>query len=500
MLDVSQILATAMQLHQGGHSSSAKTQYLRVLKHEPRNADAAHLLGLLLLEEGQPHQALPYLDSAVDAAPGIPGFLSTRAVALVNLGRLDAAIADYGSALAINPDDAGLNYNLGLAYAQKGDFHSAGKAFARAVLLKPDFAEAHGNLGIAHQELGKAEDAVAAFEQALALQPDSPVLLNNLGLALQESGRSNDAMKAFERSLQLDSENARTLCNKGNLLCEMNNWSAASSAYSAAVALLPDLAEAHFGLGYVAFRTGDVANANARLLECIQHHPGDARALAYLSLLQGSTDSEPDAEPLVDFSRYPVSASLDLSESQLEDLRCFVREHPSLKWEPPGKSTRAGSQTARMDEAEPGPVGSLAEVLRNWLNKHLESIAALPEHPHFFRVPETYALAIWATVLVRQGRQLAHIHPNGWLSGVVYLTGSPVVDSGDYPMAGCFEIGRFDPEMEPRSSRDSVFISPKPGQIVVFPSYYFHRTVPFEAKHERISIAFDVEPMSYRYE
>ncbi|MDE0114139.1 MAG: tetratricopeptide repeat protein [Albidovulum sp.] len=500
MQDASQILSKAMQLHQGGHASAAKTEYLRVLKREPRNADAAHLLGLLLLDEGQADEALPYLDNAVEAAPGISGFLSTRAVALVYLGRLDAAIADYGSALAISPDDAGLNYNCGLALAQKGDFQSARKAFSRAVSLKPDFAEAYGNLGIAHQELGEAENAVAAFEQALALQPDSPVHLNNLGLALQESGRANDALKAFELALQLDSGNAQALCNKGNLLSEMNDWSTASSAYSAALAQVPDLAEAHFGLGYVAFRTGDAAVAASRLSECIRHHPGDARALAYLSLVQGSFDSDPGAGPLVDFSRYPVQAVLDIPEWDLEDLRSHVRDHPSLKWEPPGKSTRTGSQTARMDEAEPGPVGSLAAVLRSWLDKHLKSIAVSPEHPHFFRVPETYALAIWATVLVRQGRQLAHIHPNGWLSGVVYLTDSPVADSGDDPKAGCFEIGRFDPEMEPRSSSDSVFVSPKPGRVVVFPSYYFHRTVPFEAKHERISIAFDVEPMSYRYE
>ena len=499
MQDDSQILARAMELHQGGHASAAKTEYLRVLKHQPRNADAAHLLGLLLLGEDQADEALPYLDKAVEAAPGISGFLSTRAVALANLGRLGDAIADYERALTFSPDDAGLNYNLGLAFAQTGNFRSAKSAFARAISLKPDFAEAHGNLGIAHQELGEASDAVAAFEQAVALLPDSPVPLNNLGLALQEAERTNDALKAFERALQLDPGNAQALCNKGNLLCEMNDWSTASSAFAAALAQLPDLAEAHFGLGYVAFRTGDDTGAAARLSKCLQHYPGDARAIAYLSLVQGSDESGPGIGPLVDFSRYPVQAGLDFPDGALEDFRAHVRDHPSLKWEPLGKSTRVGSQTARFDEAEPGPVGSLATILRNWLDNHLQSIAVLPGHPHFFRVPESYSLAIWATVLVRQGRQLAHIHPNGWLSGVVYLTESPAVDSGDNPMAGCFEIGRFDPEMEPRSSNDSVFIRPKPGRLVVFPSYYFHRTVPFESKHERISIAFDVEAMSYRY-
>ncbi len=32
--------------------------------------------------------------------------------------------------------------------------------------------------------------------------------------------------------------------------------------------------------------------------------------------------------------------------------------------------------------------------------------------------------------------------------------------------------------------------------MLLFPSFFFHRTVPFEAPEQRISIAFDIRPVA----
>jgi hypothetical protein len=37
-------------------------------------------------------------------------------------------------------------------------------------------------------------------------------------------------------------------------------------------------------------------------------------------------------------------------------------------------------------------------------------------------------------------------------------------------------------------------IRPEEGMLVLFPSYFYHRTIPFESTEERISIAFDAVP------
>jgi hypothetical protein len=40
-----------------------------------------------------------------------------------------------------------------------------------------------------------------------------------------------------------------------------------------------------------------------------------------------------------------------------------------------------------------------------------------------------------------------------------------------------------------------VRVRPTEGQLVLFPSYFYHRILPFDADGIRISVAFDVVPI-----
>jgi hypothetical protein len=63
---------------------------------------------------------------------------------------------------------------------------------------------------------------------------------------------------------------------------------------------------------------------------------------------------------------------------------------------------------------------------------------------------------------------------------------------GDPEHAGWFTVGEpqdeLGVELPPRRE-----IEPKPGQLVLFPSWMWHGTVPFAAG-ERLTVAFDVRP------
>jgi hypothetical protein len=60
--------------------------------------------------------------------------------------------------------------------------------------------------------------------------------------------------------------------------------------------------------------------------------------------------------------------------------------------------------------------------------------------------------------------------------------------------AGWIEFGRppehFHGSVEPEVRA----FQPEEGLMLLFPSYFYHRTVPFESAGTRISIAFDVLP------
>ena len=61
---------------------------------------------------------------------------------------------------------------------------------------------------------------------------------------------------------------------------------------------------------------------------------------------------------------------------------------------------------------------------------------------------------------------------------------------------GWIEFGEPGPEYHWSAAQKTRRVKPKPGLMVLFPSYTFHRTIPFESDQTRISIAFDVVPNS----
>ncbi len=102
-------------------------------------------------------------------------------------------------------------------------------------------------------------------------------------------------------------------------------------------------------------------------------------------------------------------------------------------------------------------------------------------------------------MLKAQGHQAAHIHPTGWMSGVYYVQLPEGLGSGeDGDLAGWIEFGR--PADSFRVAYEPVVETARPeeGLAIFFPSYVYHRTVPFDGPRARISIAFDVRPRSFR--
>lgn len=63
----------------------------------------------------------------------------------------EEAVSNYEKALAIDPEDAVLYYNLGRAWFEKGDPEAAGGHLQKALELKPDFQEAREFLVVVNE-------------------------------------------------------------------------------------------------------------------------------------------------------------------------------------------------------------------------------------------------------------------------------------------------------------------------------------------------------------
>ena len=60
--------------------------------------------------------------------------------------------------------------------------------------------------------------------------------------------------------------------------------------------------------------------------------------------------------------------------------------------------------------------------------------------------------------------------------------------------AGWIEFGRPPEHFHTTVEPEVRAIQPEPGLMLLFPSYFYHRTVPFESADPRISISFDILP------
>jgi Flp pilus assembly protein TadD len=123
--------------------------------------------------------------------------------ALVNLGKVDEAIAEYQKAIERHPD-LGWSYdNLGRAYLQKGRVHDAIACFQKACDIKPTDALARFDLGNALLRNGKVDEAIVSYQEALKAKPDSAEAEYGLGVALDQKGEIDQAIAHYRRALQL---------------------------------------------------------------------------------------------------------------------------------------------------------------------------------------------------------------------------------------------------------------------------------------------------------
>ena len=86
------------------------------------------------------------------------------------LARWDAAVQHGRQALAQQPEDALMWFNLGTALAHQGDDEAALEAFDKAIEQQDDWAEVHYNRGIVLLRLERYANALDAFERATELR------------------------------------------------------------------------------------------------------------------------------------------------------------------------------------------------------------------------------------------------------------------------------------------------------------------------------------------
>ena len=119
-------------------------------------------------------------------------------------GEAGNAIAAFGKALEILPDDPATLQNLGFAYQDAGDMNSAFSAFTKAVEVDPYNAMAYINLGLAYAKKGDGINAKIAYQKAFDVNPHNSIAHFNLGNAAYRNDSLEEAIEHYERAVEID--------------------------------------------------------------------------------------------------------------------------------------------------------------------------------------------------------------------------------------------------------------------------------------------------------
>ena len=113
-------LKRAAMLVKAGDRDAATDDLGTYLGLDPENSEALGLIGKTYAEAGAIYEALPYLNTNIEKHPGEARAFSIRGDAWLAARTWDKAAEDYTMSLDLDPENASVNLNLGIALINSG--------------------------------------------------------------------------------------------------------------------------------------------------------------------------------------------------------------------------------------------------------------------------------------------------------------------------------------------------------------------------------------------
>jgi protein O-GlcNAc transferase len=257
-------LQRAIEWHQSGQLTEAKSAYEEILAADPRHADAVNLLGTIAIQTGDFQHAVQLYAQAIEIDPTNLVAYCNSALALGALKQFEAALARYDQAIALKPDFAESYFHRGNVLWNLKRLDAALASYRQAIAVDPDYAEAYLGCGHVLRDLKQWEAARTSYDQAIDLVEDYEQAHFHRANVLYELKQWEAALASYNRAIELKPDFAEAYSNRGLVLYELKQWEAALASYNRAIELRANYAEAHFNCGNVlqALKQPDAALAS----------------------------------------------------------------------------------------------------------------------------------------------------------------------------------------------------------------------------------------------
>ena len=159
-----------------------------------------------------------------------PRCLYEMAAQLLDLGKVDEAIAHGEKAIELDPRAWELWNVAALAHLRRGQKEKALDYFRRALEIGRDIPELCNNLGVALMEKREPAEALGYFERGIAAEERDADLLRNAASACALIGELERGLAYAERSLSLEPFASHSHAIHADILCRMDDLGGACEA------------------------------------------------------------------------------------------------------------------------------------------------------------------------------------------------------------------------------------------------------------------------------
>jgi protein O-GlcNAc transferase len=206
-------------------------------------------------------------------------------------GRHGAATQLFRTLVSLRPASEKAWLRLGQSLEAKGRFLDAADAYRQVIAWRPELAVAHNRLGAALFKLGRFEEAIAAFDKAIELQP---------GYLEAEVIRANTLHMLGTLPAEKRAQCAALNVALGDKFRKNGALPFAIHCYRQAIAVQPDLVQAHYGLGQALESQKDVDGALQSYRKALEIDPSHPDVLERVSALAPEPKRAPPSENLAD--------------------------------------------------------------------------------------------------------------------------------------------------------------------------------------------------------
>jgi tetratricopeptide (TPR) repeat protein len=184
--------------------------------------------------------------AAGGCAPTVPELVhdyNEDGVFLFRQGRYEYATETFKAALALQPDNPDLVYNLAQCQDRRGQLAQAEQLYGQCLQRSPDHAECHHALAVLLVQQGRRDEAVRMVEEWLQRSPKLAAAYAEDGWLYAQANDPRRALMRYQQALDFDPHDNRALVEMGRLYEEMHYPDRALVLYQHALQVNPQQPE-----------------------------------------------------------------------------------------------------------------------------------------------------------------------------------------------------------------------------------------------------------------